>query len=178
VRPGRLAGGAVGRVVVGPRPAVLGRHDVDGPLEHLRRHGLDELHELDLLAPLLGEVFELRLPGLRGGRAPGAAVPVVAGAEDDVVGALAELVVVTAEVEAGEVKGLGEGVVEDGAAGAGAEAAVVRVGGQAADLLRGDAQLAGDDLPRRPLGAQLGGAGEAFLCGVMDRRDHDGDRGG
>jgi hypothetical protein len=155
---------------------VLGRHDVDGPLEHLRRHGLDEPRELDLPAPLRGQVFELGFPGLRGGLPAGAvAVPVVAGSEDDLVGALTELVIVAAEVEAGEEEGLGEGVVEDGAAGAGAEASVVRPGvvGQSAGLLRGDSQLAGDDLPRRPLGAQLGGAGVAFVGGGVDRRDHD-----
>jgi hypothetical protein len=147
VRPGRLAGGAVGRVVAGPRPSVLGRQNVEAPVEHFRLHGLDELRELDLPAPLRGQVVELGLLGV--GLGPDAAAgPVVAGAEDDVVGALAELAVVAAEVEAGEEEGLGEGVVEDGAAGAGAEAAVVGVGGQAAGLLRGDAQLAGDDLPR------------------------------
>jgi hypothetical protein len=107
------------------------------------------------------------------------AVQAVAGGEDGLVGALAELVVFTSQVHPGGEEGLGEGVVEGVAGGAAAEPAEEGSGalGDAADLVGGGAEVAGDGLPRRPAGAQLGGAGEQAVGGG-EWRDHDQDRGG
>jgi hypothetical protein len=151
--------------------------DAQHPLHIDRLHVLDVVHELDLPAHLLGQVFELHLGGLLlHPDAVAVAVQAVAGGEDRLVGALAELVVVAAEVHPGGEEGLGEGVIENVAGGADAELAEERAGtlGDAADLIGCGVQVAGGGLPRRPLGAQLGDAGEQGIEGGVGRRDHDG----
>ncbi|HET6575811.1 MAG TPA: hypothetical protein VFG68_19575 [Fimbriiglobus sp.] len=151
-------------------------HDVDDPLLLIRGHVLDEVHEVDAVLPILGQVFELDVARFRLHH-PGAvavAVEAVAGGEDGLVGALAEFVVVAPQVHPGGEEGFGEGVVEHVAGGATPQLAIGRTGvlGGAADLAGGGAEIAGGGLPRRPLGAQLGRAGEQGVGGV-GRRDHD-----
>jgi hypothetical protein len=163
-------------------PEALGR-GADAPLEDVRGHALDVLHQFELLLPLLGQVRELDLVRLRldpNTDAVAVAVQAGDGGEDRLVGVLADLVVVAAEVHAGGEEGLGEGVVEGVAGGAGAEPAEGRPGGlgDAADLVGGGAEVAGDGLPRRPAGAQLGGAGELGVEVGVERRGHDSDRDG
>jgi hypothetical protein len=118
----------------------------------------------DVLPPLVGQVFEPNLAGHRPAPVAVAEV-VVVGAEDGLERGLTLPLVAAAQVHAGDEQGLGEGVVEDDLGGAAAEFAVVRAGefGEFAGLLGGEPDLAGDAVPRRPLGAEPGRAGEELV---------------